>query len=92
MKIKNTLKASLLITLLLASTLYAAKPNIIVIYTDDHGYSDLSCQGVFDDVKTPNIDLLATGGVRMTDGYSSAPQCAVARRPDERAVSEQAQG
>ena len=79
MKIKNTLKASLLITLLLASTLYAAKPNIIVIYTDDHGYSDLSCQGVFDDVKTPNIDLLATGGVRMTDGYSSAPQCVPSR-------------
>ncbi|HEC02233.1 MAG TPA: aryl-sulfate sulfohydrolase, partial [Phycisphaerales bacterium] len=36
-----------------------AKPNIIVIFTDDHGYADLSCQGIFDDVKTPHIDSLA---------------------------------
>lgn len=55
------------------------QPNIIVIYTDDHGYSDLSCQGVFDDVKTPNIDALARGGVRMTDGYCTAPQCVPSR-------------
>jgi len=55
------------------------KPNIIVIFTDDQGYSDLSCQGVFDDVKTPNIDALATGGVRMTDGYVTAPQCVPSR-------------
>jgi len=55
------------------------KPNVIVIYTDDHGYSDLSCQGVFDDVKTPHIDALATGGVRMTAGYCTAPQCVPSR-------------
>lgn len=63
------------------ATSYAAadKPNIIMIYTDDHGYSDLSCQGVFDDVKTPNIDALAEAGVRMRHGYSSAPQCVPSR-------------
>ena len=55
------------------------KPNVIVIFTDDHGYSDLSCQGVYDDVKTPHIDKLAEGGVRMTDGYASAPQCVPSR-------------
>jgi len=55
------------------------KPNIIVIFTDDHGYSDLSCQGVFDDVKTPYIDALAKGGARMTDGYVTAPQCVPSR-------------
>jgi len=55
------------------------QPNVIMIYTDDHGYSDLSCQGVFDDVKTPNIDRLAEGGVRMTDGYCTAPQCVPSR-------------
>ena len=55
------------------------KPNVIVIYTDDHGYADLSCQGVFDDVRTPNIDKLAAGGVRMTDGYCTAPQCVPSR-------------
>jgi len=57
----------------------ADNPNIIVIFTDDHGYSDLSCQGVYDDVKTPHIDALAEGGVRMTDGYATAPQCVPSR-------------
>ena len=55
------------------------KPNIIIIFTDDHGYSDLSCQGIFNDVKTPNIDKLAESGVRMTSGYVTAPQCVPSR-------------
>ena len=40
----------------------AKKPNVILIFTDDHGYADLSCQGVFDDLKTPNIDSMAACG------------------------------
>ena len=67
---------------LLGSHLFAAeipKPNIIVIFTDDHGYSDLGCQGIKDDIKTPNLDALASGGVRMTSGYVSAPQCVPSR-------------
>ena len=55
------------------------KPNIIVIYTDDHGYADLGIQGQRSDVKTPNIDQLARDGVRMTSGYVTAPQCAPSR-------------
>lgn len=55
------------------------RPNVIVIFTDDHGYADLSAQGVFDDLKTPNIDKLAAGGVRMTSGYVTAPQCVPSR-------------
>jgi len=57
----------------------AARPNIIVIFSDDHGYADLSCQDVFDDVRTPHIDSLAAGGVRMTAGYVTAPQCVPSR-------------
>lgn len=56
-----------------------SKPNIIVIFSDDHGYSDLGCQGIARDLKTPNIDALAAGGVRMTSGYVSAPQCVPSR-------------
>ena len=56
-----------------------AKPNIIVIYTDDHGYADLGCVGVMADVKTPNIDALAIGGARMDAGYVTAPQCSPSR-------------
>ncbi len=57
----------------------ADRPNIIVFYTDDHGHADLSCQGVFDDVKTPNVDALAASGVRAVNGYSTAPQCVPSR-------------
>jgi arylsulfatase A-like enzyme len=57
----------------------AARPNIIVIYTDDHGYADLGCMGIMNDVKTPNIDALAAAGVRMTAGYVTAPQCSPSR-------------
>lgn len=59
--------------------LWAGPPNIIFILTDDHGYADLGCQGIVDDVKTPFIDELAAGGVRMTNGYSTAPQCSPSR-------------
>ncbi len=67
---------------MLAVVLHAAevpKPNVIVIFTDDHGFSDLSCQDVQDDIKTPHIDALAAGGVRMTSGYVTAPQCVPSR-------------
>ena len=55
------------------------KPNIIVIFTDDHGYADLGVQGQLADLKTPYIDELAKEGVRMTSGYITAPQCTPSR-------------
>jgi arylsulfatase A-like enzyme len=55
------------------------KPNVIVIFTDDQGFSDLGVQNVLSDVKTPNIDQLAANGVRMTNGYVTAPQCTPSR-------------
>lgn len=55
------------------------RPNIIVIFTDDHGYADIGSQGYLDDLKTPHIDSLAKGGVRVTDGYVTAPQCVPSR-------------
>lgn len=54
------------------------KPNVIVILSDDHGYAELSCQGL-GDVKTPNIDSIAANGIRFTDGYVSAPVCSPSR-------------
>ncbi len=72
-----------LATLLLATSapLFAAaqKPNIIVIYSDDHGWADLGVQGSAADVRTPNLDALAKDGVRFTHGYVSAPQCVPSR-------------
>lgn len=55
------------------------RPNIIFIFTDDQGYADIGAQGVVTDILTPNIDQMARDGVRMTDGYVTAPQCTPSR-------------
>jgi len=56
-----------------------AKPNILLIYSDDHGWADLGVQGADKDIRTPNLDQLAKDGVRFTRGYVSAPQCMPSR-------------
>ena len=57
----------------------AARPNILLIYTDDHGWADLGLQGVDHDIRTPHLDGLAKDGVRFTRGYVTAPQCVPSR-------------
>lgn len=54
---------------LTAAASQAAKPNILIIVTDDMGYSDLGCFG--SEIDTPNIDRLADEGVRFTRFYSN---------------------
>ena len=49
------------------------RPNIIVIMTDDMGYSDLGCYG--GEIKTPVLDSLAHGGIRFTQFYNTARCC-----------------
>ena len=51
----------------------AQRPNIIVILTDDMGYSDLGCYG--GEIETPNIDALAMHGLRWTQFYNNARSC-----------------
>jgi arylsulfatase A-like enzyme len=57
----------------------ADKPNIILIYSDDHGWADLGVQGSDKDIRTPNLDAMTRDGVRFTRGYVSAPQCVPSR-------------
>ena len=47
------------------------KPNIIIIYADDLGYGSLGCYGT-KSVATPNIDKLASNGLRFTNAYATA--------------------
>jgi arylsulfatase A len=53
-------------------------PNILLIMIDDLGWTDLHCQGN-NRLETPNIDRLATQGMRFTDGYAAAPVCSPTR-------------
>ena len=53
-------------------------PNIVFILVDDMGYGDLGCMGA-EDIKTPNVDLLAKQGVKFTDFYANAPVCSPTR-------------
>lgn len=55
---------------LAAAAATAPKPNIVVILTDDLGYSDVGCYG--GEINTPTLDRLAAGGVRFTQFYNTA--------------------
>jgi len=55
----------------------ANKPNIVFILADDMGWTDLGCYGT-DLYETPNLDRLATEGVRFTDAYAM-PVCSPTR-------------
>ena len=46
------------------------RPNIVLIMADDLGFSDLGCYG--GEIATPNLDRLATGGLRFTHCYNNA--------------------
>lgn len=54
------------------------RPNIIIFFTDDQGYGDLSCYGATD-FQTPHIDQLASNGIKFTDFYSAASVCTPSR-------------
>jgi hypothetical protein len=54
------------------------RPNVIVIIADDLGYADVGANGV-EWIPTPNIDALASTGVRFTDGYVTAAVCSTSR-------------
>lgn len=62
-----------------------SKPNIIVILADDLGWGDLGCYpkgeawGEEARIATPNIDALAAGGARCTDGYATCMVCSPSR-------------
>lgn len=69
----------------------AEKPNILIIYTDEHNFRTLGCyrellpddqafvwgEGV--KVETPNIDLLASEGLLCTSFYAASPVCTPSR-------------
>lgn len=86
---KNLLRSlpGLLLLTLLTSQLSAGSPNIILILTDDHGWSQTSFkadprigESHSQYLETPNMARLAKSGMRFTSGYSPAPLCTPTRR------------
>jgi len=76
------MKPALTLVLLLAwlGTALAApeKPNVVLIFCDDLGYADLGCYGS-QNIRTPNLDRMASEGARFTDFYVAASVCTPSR-------------
>src|SRR5207302_1552731 len=51
----------------------APRPNVVVVLSDDMGFSDLGCYG--GEISTPNLDALAASGLRFTQFYNNARCC-----------------
>jgi arylsulfatase A-like enzyme len=72
-------RALLFVSWLLALPAEAAeRPNVVIILADDLGYADVGFTGGTN-IPTPNIDRLAAGGIRFTQGYVTHPFCSPTR-------------
>jgi arylsulfatase A-like enzyme len=80
-RLYSFLRDSFYLGLVLVAATAAAeskRPNVLLIAADDLGYGELGSYGG-KEIPTPNIDALAAGGVRFTQGYVTAPFCAPSR-------------
>jgi len=83
--IRKTLRLTLTLTLFLSAWVASqatfaaeAKPNLVIILTDDMGYADLKAFGE-SEIPTPQLDRLAAEGTRCTSAYVVAPICVPSR-------------
>ncbi|TWT76505.1 Arylsulfatase [Planctomycetes bacterium CA13] len=82
---KLTLKLALFVTMTvviaaLGNSVFASDlPNIVVILADDLGYGDVGCYNPESRIPTPNLDHLATEGMRFTDAHSPCTVCTPTR-------------
>jgi arylsulfatase A len=56
-----------------------SRPNIVLLYADDLGWGDLSCQNPDSKISTPHLDELAQNGSRFIDAHSSSGVCTPSR-------------
>ncbi len=56
----------------------SGKPNFVIIFADDQGYQDVGCFGS-PTIKTPNLDRMASEGMKFTDFYVAASICSPSR-------------
>lgn len=75
-----TRRLVLLVWFALAGFAAAAElPNIVILYADDMGYGDLGADNPESKIPTPNLDRLASQGMRFTDAHSSSGICTPSR-------------
>ncbi len=72
------MRFTLTLGLLLCSTLFGARPNVVYIMCDDMGWADPGCYGSTQNV-TPNIDRLAKEGLRFSSFYATQAVCTSSR-------------
>jgi arylsulfatase len=70
---KADVSTLLLVSLLGVTAVSAERPNILLVMSDDMGFSDLGCYG--SEIQTPNLDSLAKNGIRFTQFYNGARCC-----------------
>jgi len=62
----------------IAKSIDTTKPNVVIIFIDDEGYGDVGCYGATG-FRTPNIDQMASQGMKFTNFYSAQPVCSASR-------------
>jgi arylsulfatase A len=72
------MRTLILAALTFVAVIAQAAPNIVIILADDLGYGDLGCYGS-PNIRTPNLDRMASQGIRFTDFYSAAEVCTPSR-------------
>ena len=72
------LSLSLLAAVSVAGPLFAAKPNVLVVLTDDQSVPHVGCYGN-PDIRTPTLDAFAKTAMRFDRAYVTAPQCVPSR-------------
>nr|WP_121271827.1 sulfatase-like hydrolase/transferase [Pedobacter schmidteae] len=74
----NSLKILLLLSFSFSITFAQKKPNVVIVLTDDMGYSDLSCYGN-PVIQTPFLDKMAKKGIMATNFVTTSPTCSPSR-------------
>ena len=74
----NLLRILPLLLLFVPAIAFGAKPNFVIIFTDDQGYGDLGCFGSTT-IRTPNLDQLAKEGRKFTSFLSGSSVCTPSR-------------
>jgi hypothetical protein len=74
--------AFLLVVLLTGCARAVEPPNILLIYVDDLGLGDLGSYG-HPVIQTPNIDALASGGLKLINYYAPSALCSPSRKSDQ---------